>query len=128
MALQITVKSVEKLQRHFRVRITVAASGSYTAGGDTLNFLTATYPLGYSPVPSTGAPVEIFPQSQQPAASGTATRYEYRALLGTTAANCALQVFTSGASGSPQSELAAGAYPAGVTGDVIEGFALFPGA
>lgn len=126
MALTISVKSVNKLQRDFLVRGVITASGSYTTGGDTLDFTAASFGLGVDGIKSSFPPASMQIFSQQAAGSGAVSQYWYRGLKGTTQANNAMQVITGAAAQSPGAELAAGAYPAAVIADVIEFEATFP--
>jgi hypothetical protein len=126
MAAVITVTGIGKIQRDFIVRGTIALSGTYPTGGDTLNFFTANFRLGVDGIKSSFPPSSILCWSQQSQGSGTTSQYWYRGLLGTTAANCAIQVMTGAAAQSGGAEFSAGAYPAGVTGDVIAFEAFFP--
>jgi hypothetical protein len=126
MAAVITVTGINKIQRDFIVRGTIALSGNYPTGGDTLNFLTATFRLGVDGIKSSFPPSSIFIWSMQSQGAGTVSQYWYRGLIGTTAANCAIQVLTGAAAQSGGAEFSAGAYPAGVAGDVIEFEAFFP--
>ena len=127
MAAAITVTGINKIQRDFIVRGTIALSGNYPTGGDTLNFFTAQFRLGVDGIKSSFAPSSLFIWSNQAQGAGTTSQYWYRGLIGTTAANCAIQVITGAAAQSGGAEFSAGAYPAGVTGDVIAFEAFFPG-
>jgi hypothetical protein len=109
---------LDESQKVINVYGVFTASGSYTLGGDTLDFTKVTNPI----IPSSYVPLQVYIQSQNP--SGV-SGYLYSWRPGTTLANGKMQVFTSGASGSPHSELAAGAYPVGVTGDAIVFSAVF---
>src|SRR4051812_11942394 len=126
MPLAVTVSSAPtKNLKQFAVRGTIVASGNYPTGGDVFNLITATYPVGQSPVPSTSSPTSVLIFSQPAAGSGATGLFEYGFLKGTTAANGKMQVFTGAAAQSALAELSAGAYPAGVTGDAIQFIALF---
>jgi len=93
----------------------VVASGNYATGGDTLNFQGVS-PLLVSPF-----------QALQAAISGIAG-FIYQFVQGTTQANAKMMVRTGAAAQAALTELNAGAYPAGVTGDTITGVASFPRA
>lgn len=121
MALAFTVTATDRSTNALRVYGKIVASGSYVAGGDTLSL------AGQSQIVSSTVPFFVSVQSQ---ASAGASGFEYRFVPGTTLANGKLQVFgqqpTSATGGViAMSEVAAGAYPAGVTGDVILAEAVF---
>lgn len=121
MAIAVTVTKVTKLQNQFKVEFTLVASGSYVTNGDTVNFLTATYPIG-SAFHGTAAPTANSVGSVASPASG----YEYVLAPGSSAANCLLQVFEQNATTGGLVQISASSYPAGVSGDTIQGFAFFP--
>lgn len=103
----------------------VAASGNYPTGGDTLSFVGAS-PLLTTSQPPVG-PVTI--QSQSSSAGHSGYLYYFRPAAAPTQANGKMQVLTTGGgSGQALVELAAGAYPAAITGDTIVGTAAFPRA
>jgi hypothetical protein len=103
----------EASEKHFRVigTITVTA-GDYSAAGLTLDFSALN-------VPSQASPFICNVASRRAAGSGATALYLYNFNRGTTQANGKLQVFTGAAAQSGLAELADGALPAGVTGDVI---------
>jgi len=121
MALSFSVTTTDRSTNAIRVYGTIAASGSYSTSGDTLSF------AGFDQIKSDTIPFFVTIQSQK----GTgASGFEYRFVPGTTMANGKMQVFgqqpTSATTGViALSELAAGAYPAGVTGDAILVEAVF---
>ncbi len=82
----------------------LAFSGSYVAGGDTLDF---TQIAGL--VPSGGVPLQVALFSQNGSFN------QYVAVQNAALAAWKLKIGTPGGT-----ELAAGAYPVGVTGDVVE--------
>lgn len=106
--------NTQKLEAVF---FTIVASGNYPALGDTLDFTG----LGDA-IKSSQPPLVIVIQSTNPAGS---SGYVYAGLPGTTQANGKMQVLV-GAAGGPSTDLGAVAYPAGITGDIITGYALFP--
>ena|SRR5579872_877985 len=110
-------------ERSATLYVTLTASGSYTTGGDSLDFTKITFPGGIS-FPIQSVPHQGWVQSQ-PAAGGSASGYLYAYLNGAAITGCKLQVFNSGGSGNPHVELSAGAYPGGVTGDTIVGAFVF---
>jgi hypothetical protein len=79
---------------------TLAFSGSYTTGGDTLDL--SQQPL----VPSTQVPIQATVQGQ----SG----YNYVFIPGSALNTNKVKIYSSG-----QTELAAGAYPAAITNDSV---------
>jgi hypothetical protein len=85
---------------------TLAFSGSYTTGGDTLDL--TQQPL----VPSTQVPIQATIQGQ----SG----YNYVFVPGTALNNNKVKIYTSG-----QTELASGAYPAAIVNDIVSLQAAF---
>lgn len=114
--LTATITSVDTTQRNFTVRGTIAATGNYTTGGDTLS-------LQSGDVPVNSAPIEVRIQSQ--ATSGPTNLFEYHYVPGTTPANGKMQIFTGAAAQTALTELSSGALPAGVTGDTIGFAAVF---
>jgi hypothetical protein len=112
-------QGIDDTQTMTTVYFTATASGDYAAGGDTLDFTQIA-----EKIKSSRPPLWVEFQSQDPdGVSGWL--YQYRP--GTTAANGKMQVMGTGA-GNAQvlGELAAGNYPASVTGDRIVGKAAFP--
>ena len=126
MALAVTIIKQTVMQNQLRMIFSVVPSGNYTTavGGDTLNFLSATYPSGGVPN-FTKSPKTVNISSQPSAASTSPSGYIYQFNLGTTPANGKMSVFQSAGSAAPLAELGTGAYPAGVTGDNIIGEAVF---
>jgi hypothetical protein len=121
MALAVTVTFVDRSNNALRVYGTIAASGNYTTGGDTLSF------AGQDAIKSSSLPKFVSIQSQN---SSGHSLWEYGYTPGTTQANGKMQVLgqqpTSATTGViPFSELAAAAYPASITGDVITFEAVF---
>ena len=96
-------------------------SGNYTAGGDTVNFETPVQDPAFlgaaAEIPASLAPVSLDFWD----ASGEIL-FQIAAVLGTTQANSKIKF---GASATFGTELAAGAYPAGLTGAKIQGVAVF---
>lgn len=122
MALAITITSCDASALGIiYVTGTITASGSYVTNGDTLNFLTATQDAkfsGLSPsIPATLAPIQLGVWSQ-----GGTLAFQYVPVIGSGPTNCLLKVSASATFGT---ELSAGAYPAGVTGDKITFSAVF---
>lgn len=99
---------------------TVTPSGSYATGGDACSF------AGLDQVKTDQLPVQVEFYSARPTSSAQTNLYAYQYTPGTTLANGKFQVFTGAAAQTALTELSAGAYPAGVTGDVIMYHAIFP--
>ena len=121
MALAITITSVTGRQGVAEVSGKITASGNYTTGGDTLDFTKATQDAKFSGISA------FIPSSQPPtqlsvwSANGQITN-QYAPIIGSAQNNSKL--FVGGATFGTQ--LAAGAYPVAVTGDVIEFYSEFP--
>ena len=126
MALVITLNTVIPVDRSvniLRVFGTIVASGSYATGGDTLDF------SGFDSIKSNKPPILVKIQSDA-VMSSTVGGWLYQFHPGTTIKNGVMQVVgqdpTSASSGVIQfEELAAGAYPASVSGDSIKFEAYF---
>jgi hypothetical protein len=101
MALAITITDVDAGGHNLCVFGTLAASGSYSTGGDTLDFTTVAAQLGASL-----APVQVWVGGS----SGDA--YSFIRAASPTLANGKVKVNTAS-----NTELGAGAYPARITGD-----------
>jgi hypothetical protein len=113
MALTFTLVDTWDDGKRVHVAGTVAASGNYSTSGDTLDL--STFPI----VASTQAPVQ-----------GTAwmdglAGYDYVFFPGTALNNGKVKIFQQGASAGAFPELAAGAYPAAITGDTITFYGIF---
>lgn len=106
-------------QKMQRVYFQVTATGNYPGTpGDTLDLT----PLGAI----SGYPPLLVDISSQNPAGASGYQYEYNPGATTpTQANGKFQVLASGASGAPNADIGAVAYPAGVLNDVIVGFADF---
>lgn len=119
MAMAATITYVAKVGSQLRVGFKVAASGNYVTGGDTLNLATA----GQDPL-FAGIVADVI-ASQGPTnldvwSEGGNLANHYYAIPGTTPANNKVKIDSAF-----NTELSAGAYPAGVTGDTIVGEASF---
>jgi hypothetical protein len=114
MALSFTLVDTWNDGKRIHVAGTIAASGNYAAGGDTLD-------LSQTPiVASTRAPIQ-----------GTAwmdglAGYDYVFTPGSAMNNGKVKIFANGASAGAFPELAAGAYPAAITADTITFYGIFP--
>ena len=116
MALTFTLVDSWDDGRRVHVVGTVAASGSYTTGGDTLD-LSPIEPLG---VPTT-----------QPPIAGTAwmdglAGYDYVFTPGAAINSGLVKIFQQGSAAGPFAELAAAAYPSAITSDTVTFYGIFP--
>ena len=113
MALAFTLVDTWDDGKRIHVSGTVAASGSYTTGGDTLDL--SQFPI----IAATQAPIQ-----------GTAwmdglAGYDYVFTPGSAMNNGKVKVFQQGSSAGAFPELAAGAYPAAVTSDTLTFYGIF---
>lgn len=112
--------------RTFRIFFSFKLTGNYATAGDTLDltqlFSTSAAPPGFTAPAALPEKVQL--RSVQ--TPGPTNLFVYSFAPGTTLANGKVQVFTGAAAQTALTELSAGAYPAGVTGDLIEGEAIFP--
>ncbi len=110
MAIAVTITDRWNDGKRLHVSGTLGFSGNYATGGDTLDFT--------GKVTASRAPVDLSVDGQ--------AGFKYNAVKGTTIANNKVKVFQTGAAvSSPFAELAAAAYPAGVTGDTVGFQAIF---
>jgi hypothetical protein len=107
MALTFTLVDSWSDGKRIHVTGTVAASGSYVTGGDTLNL---------SLFPVIGA---TLPPLQGTAWMDGLAGYDYVFTPGAALSNGKVKIFQQGTTAGAFPELAAGAYPAAVTGDTI---------
>ena len=112
MAVAVAVTDMNVQDKYVTLYGTITPSGSYATGGDTLNITGATLPPGAS-FPLTGLPVSFWIYGQ------TISGYVYSYVWGTTNANGKLGVQQNAAGAGALAQIAAAAYPAGVTSDVI---------
>lgn len=113
MALTFTLIDTWADGKRVHVTGTVAASGNYATGGDTLDL--SQFPV----VSSTQAPVQ-----------GTAwmdglAGYDYVFTPGAAQNSGKVKIFQQGSSAGAFPELASGAYPAAITGDTITFYGIF---
>jgi len=113
MALAFTLVDTWDDGKRIHVSGTVAASGSYTTGGDTLDL--SQFPI----IAATQAPIQ-----------GTAwmdglAGYDYVFTPGSAMNNGKVKIFQQGSSAGAFPELAAGAYPAAVTSDTLTFYGIF---
>jgi hypothetical protein len=114
MALAFTLVDTWDDGKRIHVAGTVAASGSYTTGGDTLDL--SQFPL----IASDDAPIQ-----------GTAwmdglAGYDYVFTPGSAMNNGKVKIFAQGTSAGAFPELAAASYPSAITGDTITFYGIFP--
>jgi len=117
VAIAITVQNVDASGSTVLVTGTLAFSGNYTTGGDTLDWTTAIEqiaPSGKS-IPSVSSPQVVLIASQ----GGNADSYV--AVQGSALNSWKVKCFAAGGT-----EVSAGAYPAAITGDVVVFLAHFP--
>lgn len=106
--------SIQGLEGRFLETIhKLTFSGSYSTGGDTLDFTNGGVNSAVPPAQSQGI-VSINVVANGPASSVSSNGGNYQAQKGTTLANGKLKVFSTAGT-----ELSAGAYPSGVTTDVV---------
>jgi len=101
MALAITITDVDAGGHNLCVFGTLAASGSYSTGGDTLDFTTVA-----SQISASQAPVQVR------MGGSTGDAYAFIPAASPTLANGKVKINTAS-----NTELASGAYPARITGD-----------
>lgn len=101
MALAINITNIDSGKNELYVFGTLSASGSYTSGGDTLDFTTVANQIGASQ-----APVQVW------VGGSTGDSYGFVRAASPTLANGKIKINTTS-----NTELASGAYPARITGD-----------
>ena len=101
MALAIGILDVDAGSQNISVVGTLTASGSYSTGGDTLDFTSVSNQIGASL-----APLQVW------VAGSTGDAYAFVRAAAPTLANGKLKVNTAS-----NAELANGAYPSRITGD-----------
>lgn len=114
MALTFSLVDTWDDGKRVHVSGTVAATGNYSTGGDTLD-------LSQFPIVA----------SSQPPVQGTSwmdglAGYDYLFLPGAAMNANKVKIFQQGASAGAFPELAAGAYPTAITGDTITFYGIFP--
>lgn len=101
MALAINITNIDSGDNDLYIFGTLSASGSYASGGDTLDFTTVANQIGASQ-----APVQVW------VGGTTGDNYGFVRAAAPTLANGKIKINTAS-----NTELAAGAYPARITGD-----------
>jgi hypothetical protein len=101
MALAITINDTDGGAQNFYVFGTLTASGNYSTGGDTLDFTTVASQLCASQ-----APIQVW------IGGSTGDAYSFVRAASPTLANGKIKINTAS-----NTELAAGVYPARITGD-----------
>jgi len=101
MALAITITDVDAAADNIYVFGLLTPSGSYSTGGDTLDFTTVASQIGASQ-----APLQVW------AGGSTGDSYSLVRAASPTLANGKIKINTAS-----NTELASGAYPARITGD-----------
>jgi len=107
MALALTALAVRHDLRTKELILKAVASGNYATGGDTVNLTSILNPNNITNAVA-GYPGRI----TEPIVKQFAGGYVAELIPGTTLANWKLKIFSA-----PATELAAGAYPAAITGD-----------
>jgi hypothetical protein len=110
MTMAAVVKNTDFTRRRKKLNIEVTMSSNYATGGDTLNLTTMTNPNFLA-----GANVNSIPPQCDVAFKNGPGGYEPRWVPGTTLANGKVQIYSTGGT-----EVAAGAYPAALSGDKLE--------
>lgn len=116
MGLALTAVKADIGLRNKELILSAVASGNYVTGGDTINLTVIADPNHIGPNCQAGYPGKIDDYSVEQMPVG----YGGELIPGTTLANWKLKIFTTS-----NTELAAGAYPAAITGDKI--FVRFKG-
>lgn len=116
MALTFTLIDSWDDGRRIHVAGTVAVSGNYTSGGDTLDL---------TPIESLGVP------TTRPPIIGTAwmdglAGYDYVFTAGAAINSGKVKMFQNAGAAGAFAELAAGAYPAAITSDTVTFYGIFP--
>ena len=113
MALTFTLVDTWNDGKRVHVSGTVAASGNYSTGGDTLD-------LSQFPIVA----------ATQPPIQGTAwmdglAGYDYVFIPGAAMNSNKVKIFQQGAAAGAFPELASGAYPGAITGDTVTFYGIF---
>lgn len=114
MALTFSLVDTWDDGKRIHVSGTVAASGSYSTGGDTLDL--SQFPV----IATTQAPV------QGTARMDGLSGYDYVFSPGSAMNNGTVKIFQQGSSAGAFPELATGAYPSAMSSDTITFYGIFP--
>lgn len=106
MSVALALVGIDQTRRNTRRTFSLTFSGNYTTGGDTINFTTATNPQNQPAALAFGSAPLVF------SLSGSIDGYTVEMVPGSGLTNWKIKIFS--ASGT---ELSAGAYPAGISGD-----------
>ena len=124
MSLQVQITAVQAAdQGTIGVAFNIVPSGNYATGGDVLDFTKAIQDPAFqgilAAIVTSQGPINL---SVWDAGGNLGTNIPGGVLLGTTLANSKVKFIGATAN----TELAAGAYPAGITGSKQQGYAIFP--
>jgi len=117
MAIAVNVTRVDATQQGVVVEGTLVPSGNYGTGGETVDF------SAVPQIPSNLGPVGLVEIAEQPASGSTPAGYLLWLIAGSTMKNWLLYVAT--AVGQGPTQLAGGAYPAGLAAATIQFRAYF---
>jgi hypothetical protein len=120
----------DQAQKTFKLYFSFTVTGSYVAGGFTLDLtqlFTASAGGPGASLTTPAVPLRVELMSAAPSSVAQTGLYVYSYAPGTTVANGKVQIFTTGAAAQAALvEFTAGALPAGVLADTIQGEATFP--
>lgn len=124
MALQVQITSVDASESGvIGVSFNIVPSGSYATGGDALDFTKAIQDPSFAGllagIISSQGPLSL---SVWDAGGNLGTNIVGGVVMGSTLANSKVKFIGATAN----TELAAGAYPAGITSSKQQGYAIFP--
>lgn len=117
MAVTISVSRADATDKGIIIEGTLALSGNYPAGGDTVDFSSV------PDIPSNVGPLGLVEVAEQPASGSTPQGYLFLMIAGSTMKNWLLSVNTD--VGQPPTELTAAAYPAAAKASTIQFRAFF---
>lgn len=128
MAAVVTIQTVDALGAEIYVSFNVALSGTYPTGGEVLNFATAAADasyIGLMPQIMSSVLLQVDCWSQ-----GGNLAFQYTPIVTKSGTPSTINPATGvklkiSASATFGTEHSAGAYEAGLTGDIITGFAIF---
>lgn len=128
MAAAVTIQTVDALGAEIYVSFNIALTGNYPTGGEVLNFATAAADasyIGLLPQIMSSVLLQVDAWSQ-----GGNLLFQYTPTVTKSGTPSTINPATGvklkiSASATFGTEHAAGAYEAGLTGDIITGFAIF---